>query len=42
MRIVLRVDSEIKVVPCVAQDKETVKDVLLELLYSILALMEED
>jgi uncharacterized protein len=41
MRIVLRVDSEIKVVPCVAQDKETVKDVLLELLYSILALMEE-
>jgi hypothetical protein len=42
MRIVLRVDSEIKVVPCVAQDKETVKDVLLELLYSILALMDED
>ena len=42
MRIVLRVDPEIKVVPCVAQDKETVKDVLLELLYSILALMDED
>ncbi len=42
MRIVLRVDPEIKVVPCVAQDKETVKEVLLELLYSILALMDED
>ena len=42
MRIVLRVDSGIKVVPCVAQDKEAVKTVLLELLYSILALMDEN
>ena len=42
LRIVLRVESDIKVVPCVATDKESVKQVLLELLYSILALLDAD
>lgn len=42
LRIVLRVESSVKVVPCVATDKESVKEVLLELLYSILELMEEE
>jgi uncharacterized protein len=40
LRIVLRVDSEVKVIPCVARDKESVKEVLLELLYAILELMD--
>lgn len=42
LRIVLRVESDIKVVPCVATDKESVKQVLLELLYSILALLDAE
>ncbi len=42
LRIVLRVESGIKVVPCVAHDKESVKQVLLELLYSILELMDQE
>ncbi len=36
MRIALRLDAKVKLVPCVAKDKEAVKKVLLELLYSIL------
>ena len=36
VRIALRIDKNIKVLGCVARDKETVKEVLLELLYSIL------
>jgi hypothetical protein len=36
----LRLDKKIKLLPCVATNKETVKNVLLELLYSILAEME--
>ncbi len=40
LRIVLRVDPDVKVVPCVAKDKESVKSVLLELLYAILELVE--
>ncbi len=40
MRHALRLDSKIKLLPCVAVDKESVKTVLLELLYSILAEME--
>ncbi len=40
MRIALRLESGIKLLPCVAVDKESVKKVLLELLYSILAGME--
>jgi signal recognition particle receptor subunit beta len=40
IRIALRLDPKVKLLPCVAPDKETVKNVLLELLYSILAEME--
>ena len=40
MRHALRLDSKVKLLPCVATDKTTVKNVLLELLYSILAEME--
>jgi small GTP-binding protein len=40
MRIALRLEDGIKMLPCVAVDKESVKTVLLELLYSILAEME--
>lgn len=36
LRIILRLNSNARVLPCVARDKESVKDVLLELLYSIL------
>lgn len=41
MRIALRLDHDIKLVDCVATDKESVKQVLLELLYSILAEMDK-
>jgi len=41
MRIALRLDSKVKLIRCIAADKESVKTVLLELLYSILAEMEE-
>ncbi|MEN6481600.1 MAG: ATP/GTP-binding protein [Anaerolineaceae bacterium] len=40
MRVALRLDSKVKFLPCVATDKPTVKNVLLELLYTILAEME--
>jgi small GTP-binding protein len=40
MRIALRLDKKVKLLPCVAKNKEMVKNVLLELLYSILAEME--
>jgi small GTP-binding protein len=40
MRNVLRLDPKVKLLCCVATDKESVKAVLLELLYSILAEME--
>jgi signal recognition particle receptor subunit beta len=40
LRIALKVDSRIKLLPCVARDKESVKNVLLELLYTILERME--
>jgi signal recognition particle receptor subunit beta len=36
LRIALRVSPKIKLLPCVATDKESVKTVLLELLYNIL------
>jgi small GTP-binding protein len=42
LRIALKIDSNVKVLPCVATDKEQVKNVLLELLYSILEVMEEE
>ncbi len=41
MRIALRLDSKVKLLPCVALKKEDVKNVLLELLYSILESVEE-
>jgi small GTP-binding protein len=40
MRVALRLDPKIKLLPCVARNKEAVKSILLELLYSILAEME--
>jgi signal recognition particle receptor subunit beta len=36
LRIALKIQPEIQVLGCVAKDKESVKHVLLELLYSIL------
>lgn len=41
VRIALKIDSQVKVVPCVATDKESVKRVLLELLYSVLETAQE-
>ena len=41
IRIALRLNSEVKLLPCVATERETVKNVLLELLYSILEELEE-
>jgi small GTP-binding protein len=40
LRIALRLDPAVKLLPCTANNKEKVKEVLLELLYSILAEME--
>jgi small GTP-binding protein len=40
MRIALRLESRIKLLNCVAIDKEIVKSVILELLYSILEEMD--
>ncbi|HET7010489.1 MAG TPA: ATP/GTP-binding protein [Anaerolineales bacterium] len=40
LRIALRLDSKVKMLPCIAGDKESVKKVLLELLYSILEEMK--
>jgi hypothetical protein len=40
MRIALRLEEGVKLLSCIAVDKESVKTVLLELLYSILAEME--
>lgn len=42
LRIALKIDRDIKVLPCVATDKESVKETILELLYSILEMMEEE
>lgn len=41
MRVALRLEEGVKLLPCVATDKETVKNSLLELLYSILGEMEK-
>ena len=40
LRIALRIDENVKLLPCVAKDKESVKNVLLELLYAILEEMD--
>jgi len=42
LRIALKIDPSVKLLPCVATEKEQVKAVLLELLYSILEIMEEE
>jgi small GTP-binding protein len=41
LRIALKVRPSVKLLPCVATDKESVKNVLLELLYSILETVPE-
>ena len=41
LRIILRLDSDVKVLPCIATNKESVKNVLLELLYSILEQIDQ-
>jgi len=40
MRVALRLDSHVKILPCVALEKEKVKTVLLELLFTIQSEME--
>jgi small GTP-binding protein len=40
MRIALRLSQDVKLLPCTATEKESVKNALLELLYSILERME--
>ena len=42
LRIALRIEDGVKVLPCVATDRESVKRVLLELLYSILERMDAE
>ncbi len=42
LRIILRLDPSIKVLPCVSIEKESVKNTLLELLYSILEQLDEE
>ena len=41
LRIALRVDRDVKVLPCVATERELVKSVLLELLSSVFENVEE-
>src|SRR5512135_2205234 len=42
MRVALRLDPAIKLLPCVAKKKESVKKTLLELLFSIMAEMDKE
>jgi small GTP-binding protein len=42
LRIILRLDESVKVLPCVSLQKESVKNVLLELLYSILEQLDKE
>jgi hypothetical protein len=42
LRIALRIPASIKMVPCVATDRESVKHTLLELLYLVLETLEEE
>jgi small GTP-binding protein len=42
LRIALRLEEGVKMLPCVASDKGAVKTVLLELLYSILEEMDKE
>jgi hypothetical protein len=41
LRIALKLDRKVKMLPCIATDRQSVKKVLLELLYSILEEMKE-
>ena len=41
LRIILRLDEQVKVLPCVSLQKESVKNDLLELLYSILEQLDQ-
>ena len=40
MKIALRLDEDVKLLPCVATDRDKVRNVLLELLYTLLEEME--
>ena len=40
MRIALRLAPDVKLLPCVATDKNMVKKVFLDLLYSVLAVID--
>ncbi len=42
LRVALRLDDHVKLLKCVAPDRESVKTVLLELLYSILEEMDSE
>ncbi len=42
MRVALRLDSQIKILPCIATRRDSVKSALLELLYGILADMDQN
>lgn len=42
LRIALKISQDIKILPCVATDRESVKTVLLELLYAILERMDAE
>jgi hypothetical protein len=42
LRIALRLEDNVKLLPCIATNKEKVKSVLLELLYGILEEMDKD
>ncbi len=42
LRIVLRVEDDVKVIPCIGTKRESVKQVLLELLYAILEIMDRE
>ena len=41
LRIALRIPPEIKVLPCVATDRSSVQQVLLELLFAVLEIMDQ-
>jgi signal recognition particle receptor subunit beta len=42
LRIALRLEDGVKLLPCVAKDKESVKNILLDLLYGILEEMDKE
>ncbi len=42
LRVALRLDDEVKMLPCIASKQESVRAILLELLYSILEEMESE